>query len=225
MQSVLSNLGVVLAAFFATLAAFIFERLTSMIRSRRLSIYDLKREQQLHAQVNQVLVELLVKLDADRVYVAQFHNGDAFLGKMADIKKSRTFERARPGVSFAADRFQNLRLSIMEDEVEMIECETPTITYINKLKDTKYRRMMEMDGVYCTVHMSLKIGSQILGFLGIDFNDCELKEVCNIEGAHTRDLAQQALAPGCILNAQKLEDISHSGRIIQELLSQMKQHK
>lgn len=223
MQTIFSNLGVVLAAFFATLAAFAIQRFTEYLKVKKRGYYNLEHERNIHVQINQVLVELLVELSADRAYIAQFHNGTVFLGSSTDIKKSRTFERVRPGVSYVSERFQDLRLSLMDDEIQFVNSEKPTLIYINGLNDTKFRRMMEMGGVYCTVRFPLRVNNQILGFLGIDFDACEYKDTPSHK--HCHELGIKDAAQCCKLGDEKVKIIMRVGRVIQELISQMKHHR
>lgn len=222
MQSVYTNLGVVLAALIATLAASLIQYFTEKLRRRKYKSYDLIKERGLHEQVNQLLVELLTITSAERVYVSQFHNGTVFLGSSSDIKKSRTFERVKSGAASTADKYQDLRVSLVGDEMKFLETPKPIVIYINTLEDTKFRRMMEMDNVFCTVRMPIRQGNQIIGYLGLDFSDCEFAGLP--QKPHCHEIGSADAASCCRLGEEHAHRIERASRAIQELISQMRHH-
>lgn len=205
MQSIYTNLGIVLAALVATLAAMCVQYLVDKLKLKRFRSYDLVKEREIHEQINQILVELLTRSSAERAYISQFHNGTVFLGSSSDIKKSRTFERIRAGVSATADKYQDVRVSLVDDEMKFLDAPHPVTIYTSNLQDTKFRRMLELDNVVATIRMPIRQGSQIIGLLGLDFQELDFVGETQIENG----------------NALIIE---RAARAIQELISQMRHH-
>lgn len=61
--------------------------------------------------VHFTLREIRRQYDADRVYIAQFHNGGVFYTNSPMQKASVTYERNSDGLERIADRFQNVLVS------------------------------------------------------------------------------------------------------------------
>jgi len=61
--------------------------------------------------VHFTLREIRRQYDADRVYIAQFHNGGTFYTNSPMQKSSVTYERNSDGLERIADRFQNVLVS------------------------------------------------------------------------------------------------------------------
>jgi hypothetical protein len=120
--------------------------------------------------IKEALIELRVLLGADRVYVTMFHNGSSYVDGSHDNKKSRTHEVVGPGVSYENQNYQDIRLSLMNDEIDLLKGEAqPTFTTFEQLKDSKFRRMLSAQGVRGIARCPLRDHKNVIGFIGADF--------------------------------------------------------
>jgi hypothetical protein len=120
--------------------------------------------------IREALIELRVLLGADRAYVTMFHNGSSYVDGSHDNKKSRTHEVVGPGVSYENQNYQDIRLSLLVDEIELIKGEDhPTYAIASELRDSKFRRMLNAQGVLAIARCPLRDGKNVIGFIGVDF--------------------------------------------------------
>lgn len=122
-------------------------------------------------QINDILVEVRTRFNADRSYLSMFHNGTHFVDQSSDLKKSRTHERVSPGVSYEAQNYQDLRVSLMQEETELIRGGEPAYRLWTEIKDGKFKRLLESQGVKAIVRCPITLGQDIIGFLGLDFGE------------------------------------------------------
>lgn len=73
---------------------------------------------ELYNNIRSTLIELRVNMDADRVYIHEFHNGETFLSNKPRWKMSRTFEVCREGISYEDRKLQNLDVTLFWDSVK-----------------------------------------------------------------------------------------------------------
>lgn len=75
---------------------------------------------QQNIQINNKLVELLVRMNADRVYIIQFHNGSKFSNNTPIWRISCTHEICQKGISYEIHNTQNLLASSVWDMIGAI---------------------------------------------------------------------------------------------------------
>lgn len=139
-------------------------------------------------KIQDVLLEVRLKLNADRAYVTMFHNGNKYIEGSEILKKSRTNESAAPGVSFEAQHFQNILISLMPDEMRLVTMDGPSFTKVATLQDGKFKRMLVRSGIKSVARCAINRNKDIIGFVGVDYNrDMEkapenIGELCNAAG-------------------------------------------
>lgn len=138
-------------------------------------------------KIQVLLTEARVRLKADRTYLCLFHNGSKYTQGSEIMKVSRTNESASNGVSLEAQYYQNILISLVPDEMTLVTDAGPSFTAIKDLQDGKFKRMNIARGVRSVARCAVRKGSEIIGYLGADFNDIEEKpenidELCQYAG-------------------------------------------
>jgi hypothetical protein len=149
-------------------------------------------------KIYEVIIELRMKLGADRVHVVQFHNGDYFLAGNSFWKLTCTHETCHEGVSFEARGMQAIVVSQMANELAWLwdrQWRTPNampppgisrvgcpractphpdelkVVHIEtaKLIQSHFRTSLEARGTKIGLSAPLLSNSGIVGFLGVDY--------------------------------------------------------
>lgn len=143
--------------------------------------------------IHDKLVELRVRVDAERAYLCQFHNGEKFSTKSPIWRYSCTHETCSSGVtniSCGPHAVTNVLISNVVHTVEALyadveddwysryqcsECDDCaegqkiSIIIISKLPNSFAKSGFLAHGVKFTVRSPLIIGGQIVGFVAVDF--------------------------------------------------------
>ena len=150
--------------------------------------YSIRISAEKNDKIQDVLLEIRLRLNADRAYVSMFHNGNKYIEGSEILKKSRTNESAGPGISFEAQHYQNILISLMPDEMKLVTQAGPSFTKVDDLQDGKFKRMLVRSGIKCTARCAISRNKDIIGFVGLDYNrDLEkppenINELCNAAG-------------------------------------------
>jgi len=145
------------------------------------------------------LIELRIKLNADRAYIFQFHNGEYFGNKNLRWKMSQTFETCNEGTTYEGKNLQNLDVTLFWDLIQIFynpvneinipgvsiyrdnsfnssqDCKFPKQIYIIDVKHLDGNRgfsksLLIQQGVfYMLICPILNFNNEIIGFIGVDF--------------------------------------------------------
>lgn len=135
---------------------------------------DMDRELESDTIVTEQLEELLKKLECDRVWILQFHNGGHFYSSGVSIKKfSFFYELVSLGTSKIQQQFQNVPTSFFSKTLKQLN-ETNSIQ-IDDISDDNIpnygvRDVSEQSGCKAVFMSSLKTpNGKFHGVLGVDY--------------------------------------------------------
>ncbi len=140
------------------------------------------------------LVEIKTILNADRVFIDNFHNGSNFLPNRPIWRMTRTYEITASGVSYTTKDMQNILAISIWDMISPLfdskqkkyaeklkgdscenSCKSPFGVYriqVNKMSETLSKLMLRNQGVNTILIIPIiQNGENIVGFLGIHFMD------------------------------------------------------
>ena len=132
-------------------------------------------------KIQDKLAELRVKIGANRVYIAKFHNGEEFFDGMSIKKISKTHETCYQGVSHEFLSCQNIMTSLVPEAMSIVALSKKTGNPI--IKCTKSLS----EGGFLNNHLTglgiktfgkyrLLIGERLVGYIGMHFKE----EKCDI---------------------------------------------
>ena len=125
----------------------------------------------LNEDVYKALEYTLKQLDADRVVVYEFHNGDVYYSGSSQQKFSNTYEVLSEGVSSEIKNQQNLRVSSFNRFIKpLIDNDEYHFGEINNIDNVGIKEFFEDQGTKSTFCVPIKLlTGKIIGILGIDY--------------------------------------------------------
>lgn len=153
----------------AYLSAGVFIAVGSKIKGRMGKRKSIEESSSTDLEIRDLLAAARIKLEADRVFLSRFHNGDHFIDGSEILRKTRTDESVNPGVSFLSEEFQGMLISQVPEEIKLALADGPSFTRTQDLPDCKFRRILESSGTYALARCAVRQGSLILGFVGAEW--------------------------------------------------------
>lgn len=113
----------------------------------------------------------LDKLDADRVHIYEFHNGDHFYSGNHQQKFSCTYEALSAGVSSEALNLQDLRVSTFNQFINKIINEFKfEVVDVESLKDSLLKNWLETRGIASSFSYPIRtLNKNVIGIINVDF--------------------------------------------------------
>jgi hypothetical protein len=152
------------------LVAYMVADLLKLLHSKRIRIgHKVIKSEEKDRELAVLLAELAIRAGADRSYLAIYHNGDHFVDGSEILRKSRTHEWAADGVSYEADKFQNVLVSLMPEESKFVH-DTPSWAIMSSLEECRFKHLLRSGRVIAFARQPIKKnGKDTIGFLGLDF--------------------------------------------------------
>lgn len=163
--SVWTELGKALAYMVA--GAFII--IGNVIKGKMGKKRTIEESSSTDLEIRDLLASARITLEADRVFLSRFHNGDHFIDGSEILRKTRTDESVSPGVSFLSEEFQGMLISQVPEEIKLALADGPSFTKTEALPDCKFRRVLESSGTHALARCAVRQGSLILGFVGAEW--------------------------------------------------------
>jgi len=137
-----------------------------------------------HTTIHELLTALRIQLNADRVQLAQFHNGGKFLEGSPMKRFSVSHESCRPGVSMESVNLHNILVSLFWCMVSMLKEDSPKIRLTRSLpEDSLIKTYNESKNIDAFSLLPVKKEELFLGFVRAewgslhdipdDYDDCE----------------------------------------------------
>ena len=137
-----------------------------------------------HTTIHELLTSLRIQLNADRVQLAQFHNGGKFLEGSPMKRFSVSHESCRPGVSMESVNLHNILVSLFWCMVSMLKEDNPKIRLTRSLpEDSLIKTYNESKNIDAFSLVPIKKEELFLGFVRAewgnlhdipdDYDDCE----------------------------------------------------
>lgn len=157
--------------------------------------------------VHECLVELRVKIEADRAYVCQFHNGDYFTSKNPVYRMSCTQEIVLRGIARRQDKLQGVMVDTIWREIDILFGEATlegveriwddgdetkpyrAVYYylVEALPESTFKSALIASGVWAmAASPMLDAKRNLVGFVGCDF--CSEQYRDGTKRPHTDDL-------------------------------------
>lgn len=126
-------------------------------------------------QLNEQLETIREVISADRVWVAQFHNGKKFLHSVRDPSMKRisaTHEVTKPGVSKEQHQFSDILVSFFADVLEkLINTEYVSCHHDEASTEPEMEVLLRQRGDESMYMFSMSnIDGELVGILGADFD-------------------------------------------------------
>lgn len=126
--------------------------------------------QKIKPQIDAALSEALSKLDADRVFIMELHNGNNNTSGLPFVYGEMTYEQVRGGMTHIDDDYINLNLSRFAFPLylEKEHIWQGTIEELSTVDDKLAKRLSSNDVTYFAI-VHIHGVSNLLGYLGISY--------------------------------------------------------
>ena len=145
-------------------------------------IPDLSETLEADLRMQDLITELRMTYNSSRAFLYMFHNGGSFYDGNSMKKASCIYESVKSGISFEASNSQNIPVSIIQQEVELVLQPTPVLTMTSELKDSFTKHYLERRNVVAVSLCPLKKDMQIVGFVGLHFCNGDIEGLDHIKG-------------------------------------------
>lgn len=164
---------IIVAVISAIIGPTIVEFFKQKIRRKRED--TVKKDLEKNVIIHQELSSILEELEADRVWITQFHNGGHFLLSNKSIQKfSMTYEITKVGVSPASVIFKDIPISLYSRA--MSEILNSGYIFISDFDDSKINSFCLKSAAHATntkasyiVSLTDIVTNRCIGTVGVDF--------------------------------------------------------
>jgi hypothetical protein len=155
-----------IGAVTTIVAVFLKSKLDPHFRKGKLRQHTVQNE-----DVYKALEYTLEKIDADRVVVYEFHNGDIYYSGSSQQKFSNTYELVGDGISSELKNQQNLRVSSFNRFVKpLVDKEEYGFDSLTDVEDIGIRNFFADQGTHSTFCVPIQLlTGKIIGILGVDY--------------------------------------------------------
>jgi hypothetical protein len=125
-----------------------------------------------HTTIHELLTSLRFQLNADRIQLAQFHNGGKFLEGSPIKRFSVTHESCRPGISMESVNLHNILVSLFWCLIGLLKENDPKIRLTRSLQeDIPLKTYNESKNIEAFCVLPIKKEEMFLGFIKAEWNN------------------------------------------------------
>ena len=162
------------------------EHTTNRIRHNEL----IDKRLEINSKIKNAIEAFRQKVDADRVYIFEYHNGESNLNGLPFAKVSATYEILKPGVSSYKSRLQGipsgLILEFNQNLLTNKQISVPNITDYKDIDPVGNSVLIRPDAKSFYVALINNINGYPIGFIGMDY-------ICRESGKEEADKAIKEL--------------------------------
>ena len=162
------------------------EHTTNRIRHNEL----IDKRLEINSKIKNAIEAFRQKVDADRVYIFEYHNGESNLNGLPFAKVSATYEILKPGVSSYNSRLQGipsgLILEFNQNLLTNKQISVPNITDYKDIDPVGNSVLIRPDAKSFYVALINNINGYPIGFIGMDY-------ICRESGKEEADKAIKEL--------------------------------
>ena len=169
------DLGVTLAATVSGIyGGIVYARKKDKLAERHDAEISPKFQQQQNI-INDCLVALRVRTNADRIKIGQFHNGGKFLDGSPMKRFSITHESCDMGVPFEGANLQNIVVTILWDLISYVKQNDTKLWYTRDLPEGHFRSYNKSHGIDAFMVLPIRKHDLITGFVMVEW--CDLDKI------------------------------------------------
>lgn len=167
-SEIASLFGLAIFAGIGLLVIYLKRKLSAMMANGVLS-----KNIEANRQVYKLLVELRVRLQADRLAIFMFHNGDCYINGNSILKVSCAYEDLAAGISSERANSQGVLVSTVQEAFDFLVDKNSrkqiAVIMTRDLPPGYYKAVMNSQGVRMILKYPLLKGDKIIGMLCADY--------------------------------------------------------
>jgi len=129
------------------------------------------------SRINEILSELRIVNDCNRVSLYQFHNGGHFLDGSSILKVSITHESCDILTIPTIKNYQGEILSRFNSLMQLLHKNNTNIQYVSEMQASMCKYLMESKGVeiFALIPLYSTDGLNMVGFISVEWTDIDMK--------------------------------------------------
>lgn len=165
-----------------------------------------KQRNSVGAEIQSLLERLVLRCNADRAYVFEFHNGNLSLGGLPFLKMTNTYEALAPGIRSELHKRDSMPFQLFQTFVDAI------YTREHLIMDTEQRteeysalvyEILEERNIKFTIRRRITdLNGKVIGYVGLDYCKGSEEERGRAE-AYLPALRETATNLGALLSVNK----------------------
>jgi len=169
--------GLLNLAIFATGAVILVLILIVRARiSKWFKNHFVKETLENDVKIKEILVEIRVEVNADRVSLFLFHNGERYINGNSILRLSGAYECLANGIGSHKESSQNILVSTVPEAVSFLvndPFEKVQFDKVEELEECYYQAVLISQGVRSVAKYPIRKGNDIIGFISADFVQTE----------------------------------------------------
>lgn len=153
--------------------AFVWATVTTYLlydyRVKELETVDMTTVLQQDARIEDIMEEFMYKVNADRCYIFQFHNGINYYSGEHMHRMSNTYEAVRDGISEEKMNLTNLQIKDFRWFLEEVVEGDLYIIDINAIPDGATRAILQSQGIKSMAVAPIFVRGAFVGYIGVDY--------------------------------------------------------
>jgi len=149
---------------------FYYKSLVTTVVTKKISRVDeVKKDINNNVLIQQMLDKLMLKYNADRAYIFQFHNTIKYYDGSHRNHQSMTFEVCDNGISFEAANLQNIPVSLYPMFLQQIMLERMNYCDVNLIKEQTTKMVLIRQGIKSICIAPYFKNGAFVAYIGLDY--------------------------------------------------------
>lgn len=161
---------IVLIIILLAFILFYYKSLVTQVVTKKIeSVDEVKKDINNNVLIQQMLNDLMLKYNADRAYIFQFHNTIKYYDGTHRNHQSMTFEVCNNGISSEAHNLQNIPVSLYPMFLQQIMLERMNYCDVNNIKEQTTKLELIRQGVESICIAPFFKNGSFVAYIGIDY--------------------------------------------------------
>lgn len=160
---------IVLIIILLAFILFYYKSLVTQVVITKVKRDEVKADINNNVLIQQMLNQLMLKYNADRAYIFQFHNSIKYYDGTHRNKQSMTFEVCDNGVSFEGANLQNIPVSLYPLFLQQVMLERMNYCDVRKIKEQTTKMELIRQGVKSICIAPYFNNGNFVAYIGLDF--------------------------------------------------------
>jgi len=168
---------IVLIIILLAFILFYYKSLVTEVVITKVKRDEVKADINNNVLIQQMLNELMLKYDADRAYIFQFHNTIKYYDGTHRNHQSMTFEVCANGISSEAQSLQNIPVSLYPMFLQQIMLEKMNYCDVRDIEEHATKIALLNQGIQSIVIAPYFKNNNFVAYIGLDFVKDKKKEI------------------------------------------------
>jgi hypothetical protein len=173
---------IVLIIILLAFILFYYKSLVTQVVVKKIETVDeVKKDINNNVLIQQMLNELMIKYNADRAYIFQFHNTIKYYDGTHRNHQSMTFEVCNNGISSEANDLQNIPVSLHPMFLQEVMLERMNYCDVRDIEEHSTKLALLKQGIQTIIAAPYFKDGNFVAYIGLDFVKSQKQEEIDFE--------------------------------------------